>query len=415
MIKGNIKLPGDKSISHRAALFASLYKGKSRFSNFNNNQDCSATLNCLAALGIDYRFDSGGNLDIHGKDIKAWKEPANLNAQNSGTTARLLSGILANVTFPTQLTGDKSLSKRPMQRIIEPLKLMGANIKSNDFKLPLSFLPVNQLQGIEYELPVASAQVKSAVLLAGLFAEGQTAVIEEYQTRDHTERMLGLNTEFINGKKYIYSSRLQLIPDLNMEVPGDISSAAFFIAAALSVKQSDLIISSICLNPTRTGILQVLKDMGAQIEVNPKNKQVEPIGDLHIKYSSLTNLNVDKQLIPNIIDEIPILAVLATQADGLFTVRNARELRFKESDRIKTIVNNLKNLGIVVEDYDDGFELEGPQHIQSGEVITEGDHRIAMAFKVAEIISGKKIVIDNPKCAAVSFPDFYQILNLINH
>ncbi len=411
-LNGSITLPGDKSIAHRAALFSAIRMGKAFFSNFNLNKDCQATLSCLNALGIKTHLNSKKELIVEGRRLEDWQQPTEvLNAQNSGTTARLLSAFLANLSFPTKLVGDPSLSKRPMKRIIEPLTKMGAHITSNHGFLPLQFTPVKALHGIEYELPVASAQVKSAVLLAGLFAEGQTRVIESVPSRDHTERLLQLPVEITEeGKKVIISHAQLKIPDISMKIPGDFSSAAFFIAGALLLPHSEIVIQNVSLNPTRTGFLQILQQMGAQIEIQQKQSQPEPAGDLVIHSQPLNNIEIPAKLVPNIIDEIPILSILASQSEGTFLLRQAGELRFKESDRIKAIVENLARVGVKAEEFEDGFQINGPQRFRKGRVITHGDHRIAMAFAIANLVSDGLIELDNPACVAVSFPEFFDIL-----
>ncbi len=413
MISGKIKLPGDKSISHRAALFAGFKEGISTFTNFSLNDDCRATLQCLEKLGVEHKQD-GDHLTIFGKPIIKWQQPSSpLDAHNSGTTARLISGLLAALPFNTTLVGDASLSKRPMRRVINPLKEMGAQISSNDGRLPLTFKGNAHLKAINYLMPVASAQVKSALLLTGLHAEGNTKIIEEATTRDHTERMLNLPVQIVNGKKEISTHSSLTIPNLSMEIPGDFSSAAFFICATLGIPGSSLEISSVSLNPTRIGLIDIIKIMGAEIEYTVRQNNPEPIGEIQVRFSHLKNITVPKEVVPNIIDEIPVLAILATQAEGTFVLKNAEELRFKESDRIATIVKNLANLGIEVDEYRDGFSISGPQKIKGGKIITHGDHRIAMAFSIATLFTNEKIEIDNPDCASVSFPDFYHILNEI--
>ncbi len=413
-IKGEISLPGDKSISHRSALFASFSDGVSVFENFNFNDDCSATLNCIKQLGVNFEI-TDDKLKIYGKKLENWTESADiLNAENSGTTTRLISALLANLTFPTKISGDSSLQKRPMKRIIEPLTRMGARIRSQNGYLPMEFHPSIPLKGISYELPVASAQVKSAVLLAGLFAEDETEVIEYTQTRDHTERMLGLPIKINNdGSRSIFSSRNIKITPLSMTIPGDFSSAAFFIAAALITPDSELLIKNVSLNPTRTGLLTILKRMGADLKIDLIREKPEPMGNIAVKYSQLHNINIEKEIIPNIIDEIPILAVLASTAEGSFELQNAEELRYKESDRIRAIALNMKNTGIRIEELEDGFKMQGGQHFIGGKVKTYGDHRIAMSFAIANLIADQEIILDNPECTAVSFPEFWSVLKWI--
>ncbi|APF19520.1 3-phosphoshikimate 1-carboxyvinyltransferase [Caldithrix abyssi] len=414
-LKGTVLLPGDKSISHRAALFSAIREGTSYFENFNFNRDCLATLACLRAVGVEIETKEDTSVRINGKDPGRWQKPDHpLNAENSGTTARLLSALLANLPFPTTLIGDASLSRRPMKRIIEPLTQMGADIRSNNGYLPLEFFPVSGLKGIDYELPVASAQVKSAVLMAGLFAEGATRVIETIPSRDHTERLLNLPVEIdARGRKIIRSRRGLPIPDISMKIPGDFSSAAFFITGALLLPGSELMIKNVSLNPTRTGFLEVLKQMGAQLEINLTQQEPEPAGEIVIRPQKLHNIEIPEELIPNIIDEIPILSILAARSEGTLVLRHASELRFKESDRIKAIVQNLRQIGVEVEEFEDGFQVCGPQSFKGGKITTFGDHRIAMSFAIADLLSDEPIEPDDPDCAAVSFPDFYHILKSV--
>lgn len=411
---GTIFLPGDKSISHRAALFSALRPQPTEFKNYNFNQDCSATLECLKQLGVNWHY-ADQKLKIEGRALTEWRQPPSvLDAKNSGTTARLLSAILANLPFETTLDGDLSLRKRPMQRVIKPLEQSGAVIKSEKGNLPLTFSPVKTTTAIRYRLPMASAQVKSAVLLNGLFASGQTEVIETLHSRDHTERMLKLRTkQNADGSRSIFSDAGISIPDLSMTIPGDFSSAAFFIAGALLLPGSEIVIKNVSLNPTRTGFLKILQQMGAQIKVEQEHEFPEPAGTITVGYSELRNIEIPPQLVANIIDEIPILAVLACTAQGTLKLRNAGELRFKESDRIALIVENMRNLGIEIEEYDDGFEMPGLQRFKGGSIRTAGDHRIAMSFAIADLVCAEDIQIDNPDCVAVSFPEFWNTLNAI--
>lgn len=412
-IKGELTLPGDKSISHRSALFAALYEGESVFTNFNYNADCTSTLQCLQTLGVKWMAERD-KLVINGKHPSQWL-PADqaLDAGNSGTTTRLLSGLLAGAPHTYTLKGDASLSRRPMKRILDPLHKMGARIESQDSRLPLHFSPVEKLHGIDYDLPVASAQVKSAVLLAGLLAEGRTIVRERVQTRDHTERLLQLPVRHYTGDAYqeIESSMEIGIPNISMYIPGDISSAAFFMVAACAVPGSELVIRNVSLNPTRSGIVTLLKDMGADIRETVLKDAPEPLGDIHVQATPLRNIILNGPIIPNVIDEIPVLTVLAAMADGRFELSDAEELRFKESDRISTMVENLRNVGIEVEEKKDGIILEGPQTFKGGKIITHGDHRIAMSFAIADLVSKEDIHIDQPECVDVSFPGFWKMLN----
>jgi 3-phosphoshikimate 1-carboxyvinyltransferase len=335
-----------------------------------------------------------------------------LDAKNSGTTLRLLSGILAAQQFATRILGDQHLNRRPMGRIITPLRQMGANISAEQDRFPpLHFEPVERLHAIEYRLPVASAQVKSSILLAGLYAQGTTAVIEKIATRDHTERMLNLpKKELADGSYQFHSDNNIEIDDLSMYIPGDFSSAAFFIVAALLLPGSECLIRNVSLNSTRTGLLQVLEKMGAHIDITIRQENPEPMGDIRVQHQPLTNCTLEGAIIPTIIDEIPILAILALRAEGKFTVRDAGELRVKESDRIRAVCQNLKTLGVTIEEFEDGFSFEGPQKISGGPVVTGDDHRIAMAFAIGALLTKERVILDNPACVNVSFPGFWQEL-----
>lgn len=412
-IAGRLSFSGDKSISHRAALFAAICERTTVFQNFNPNKDCLATLGCLRELGVDWHLD-GQTLTVNGRHPDNWHAPGSiLDARNSGTTTRLLSGILATRSFQSILDGDRSLRQRPMGRIIDPLKAMGARIDSVGGKLPLTFHPARIMRGMSYVMPVASAQVKSCLLLAGLFCEGETRIIENIQTRDHTERMLGLKIENENGARVLVSSKNHIVPDLNMKIPGDISSAVFFIAAALMLDHSDLIIENVSLNPTRTGILDVFKQMGAVLKITENVGKIEPVGQIRVLCSKLHNISLRGSIIPAIIDEIPMLAIVASQSTGRFEICDAKELRFKESDRIRAIVDNLRLLNIKIDEFDDGFALTGPQTLSGGSVHTMNDHRIAMSFSIADLLTNAHIVLDDKSCIDVSFPGFQESLKRI--
>ncbi|MBN2426143.1 MAG: 3-phosphoshikimate 1-carboxyvinyltransferase [Calditrichaceae bacterium] len=415
-VRGEITLPGDKSISHRAGLFSALRDKESYFTNFNYNQDCTSTLNCLEKMGIEWERTGQDSIKIKGFHLNDWKKPdKELYAGNSGTTARLISGILCNAPFESILTGDESLSKRPMKRVIDPLELMGAKILSNQGLMPLHFQKVKKTKAIKYKLPVASAQVKSCVLLSGLFAEGETEVIESKISRDHTERMIGLNKNYnSDGTLSVFSSPDIRIPDLSMKIPGDFSSAAFFIVASLLLPGSEIIIKDVSLNPTRTGLLTVLEKMGAKFEINEKQTKPEPFGDILVTAQNLKNIEIPLDIVPNIIDEIPVLSILASQSDGTMILHGAGDLRHKESDRISMITGNFRRMGMDITEYDDGFEITGPQNIaKSAQIETKDDHRIAMAFGIANLITEHEIIPDNPQCADVSFPGFWSILERI--
>lgn len=411
-LKGEITIPADKSISHRAIMLSSLARGKSLITNFSSGADCWSTLNIFKQLGVEIKEIDKKTVEIT-SDGKLKKSLTPLDAGNSGTTTRLLSGILAGQDFDSQIIGDESLSKRPMKRIIEPLTLMGARIESEDNHLPLNIYG-QKLHGIIYPMPIASAQVKSSILLAGLNAENKTTVIEPAQSRNHTELMLkylGANIITDNNEITIYPSELTA---KNIEIAGDISSAAFFIAAGLIVPDSDFIIKNVGINSTRTGILDVVERMGAKIGVNNKRTvSGEECADLHVKYSdNLKGCVIEGEDIPRLIDELPVIAVLASQADGETIVKNAEDLRNKESDRIKCLVTELKKAEINIEETPDGFIINGKNKIK-GNVVLESysDHRLAMSFYVLGLISEKEIGINNFEWINISFPEFENLIS----
>ncbi len=416
-VKGELVLPGDKSISHRAVMLASLAKGKSFIHNLSNSEDVLSTKKCFSQLGASI-IDNGDRVEIVGRGYKGFVESENeLYAGNSGTTARLLMGILSGQNFSSVITGDKSLSSRPMRRVIEPLSLMGVKTEeaSGQF-LPIKIFPPKEIIPINYKLPVASAQVKSAILLAGLHCSNSTEVIENIPTRNHTELMLGL--KIINSDKKIISVVSQHnYPEANEYfIPSDISTASFFIVLTLLTKQSELLIKNISLNETRTGVLKVLREMGGEIEiVNENIFNGEKRGDVFIQSSVLRNVKIDNTIIPNIIDEIPILAIAGLFADSAFEIRNASELRKKESDRINSICNNFRLLGLNVNEYEDGFKVEGD--IQNQQVIFESfrDHRIAMAFSILSLLLDEGAAVNNFECVKISNPDFITQLKSISY
>jgi len=416
-VTGIIHSPGDKSISHRVALISALSNGENIIENFLISDDTLRTLACLEELGVDIELSE--KLKIKGRGFKNFQKPnSTLYAGNSGTTIRLLSGILAGQNFNSEITGDDSLRRRPMMRIIKPLRMMGAKIEATgNGTAPLKIYAVENLNSIEYELEIPSAQVKSCIIFAGLHAEGKTKIIEKIQTRDHTERLLGLKVSSENGKKII-----EVEPGIKIEnkyylIPGDISSSAFFIVAASIIPNSYVVVKNVSLNPTRTGFIDVLRKMGAVIELeNVREVANEQLGDVIVKSGkeiNLKNLTLSGDLIPSIIDEIPVLAIAGTVAEGVFEVRDAGDLRNKESDRIKAIVSNLRNMGVDVEEYDDGFSFEGRKKLKGTLIQTFNDHRIAMAFSIAGLIAEGETVIDDPECVKISFPNFYEILKNI--
>ena len=407
-LSGTITIPADKSISHRAVMFSSLAKGKSVIKNFSNGQDPLSTLNIFKTLGISAeRLDDKLIITSDGL-LKSTSTP--LDCGNSGTTMRLMAGILSGQNFNSKLIGDASLSKRPMKRIIEPLTLMGANIKSDNFKAPLE-ITASKLIGIDYTSKISSAQVKSSVILAGLFADGVTSVTEPYLSRNHTELMLlhmGANLK-VDGLK-VSVQKSDLAP-ATIEIPGDISSAAYFIVAALLVPNSEIILKNVGLNPTRTGIIDVVKRMGGNIEIlDERTVSNERVGDIKIKSSDLKACEISKEDIPRLIDEIPVIAVLATQADGTTVIKDAQDLRNKESDRITAVVTELKKLGADIEETPDGMIINGKTKLNGNCALeTYHDHRLAMSLYVAGLICENEILIKDFEWVDISFPEFEKL------
>ncbi len=409
-LKGEITIPADKSISHRAVMFSSLAKGETKIEKFSRGADCHSTLEVFKKLGVESEFLSEQSLLIKSKGLFASTEE--LYCGNSGTTMRLMSGILAGQNFDSVLTGDESLSKRPMARVIKPLELMGARIESNGNKSPLK-ITGTKLHGIDYISELASAQVKSCVLLAGLFADGKTNFTEPHLSRNHTELMLSyLGADVATDKNTVTVKNSQLLAR-DITVVGDISSAAFFIVAGLITPNSDITIKNVGLNPTRTGILDVVKMMGADFEIlDEKTVSNELVGDLRIKYSQLKACTVEGEIIPRLIDELPIIAVLATQAKGTTIIKDAQDLRNKESDRIKAVVAELKKLGAEIEETEDGFIIEGKTSLKGGvEVETYHDHRLAMSLYVTGLICEKPISINGFEWVNISFPEFEGLMD----
>jgi len=414
-VKGELALPGDKSISHRAVIFSCMAKGLSEIENLSNGEDVRSTLKCFSELGVKSKWENE-RLIIEGKGFKNFTAPLNnLDAGNSGTTARLLAGFLSAQPFESTLIGDTSLSQRPMKRVIEPLYLMGAKFSATpNLTLPLTIHPAEKFSPIIYEMPVASAQVKSSILLAGLHLEDETCVIESEQTRNHTEVMLGLRVEEKERKRFSYSSRKNYPSAQNYFVPSDISSAAFFIVLTLLAKNSEVILRHVSLNETRTGIIKILKETGSEIEmVNQLNSDNELYGDIIVRSSQLHSIEIPKEIIPNIIDEIPILSVASILGTGEFEIRNASELRVKESDRISALVQNYKILGLDVEEFPDGFSVSGT--IQNENPVFESfhDHRIAMAFAILSMFLKNGGKISNFDCVKISNPQFLQQVNCL--
>ncbi len=414
-IKGTITVPGDKSISHRGLLLGAIAEGTTTIHNLSSSVDVWSTWRCLKQLGVEI-IEKDDSLEVIGKGFYGLKPPSKrLDCGNSGTTMRLMTGILAAQPFTTTLVGDDSLNQRPMKRIIEPLTQMGAKIESQPGGLAPLTIYGSKLNATYYKSPVASAQVKSAILLAGLHARGTTTVNEPHLSRDHTERMLadfgvivnraGLSVS-LDGGKVLHGSEVR--------VPGDFSSSAFFIGAALIVPNSELTIKNAGLNPTRTGMLAILKHTGAKIEIEPyQQKSSEPVGDINVFTSRLNGIEIPPDLVPKLIDEVPILAVIATQAKGTTKLTGAKELRVKESDRLNAIVNNLSLMGVQIEELEDGFIIEGQQKLKGAVVDSYGDHRIAMAFAVAGLIAEGETQIKNSECVEISMPNFFETLQEI--
>lgn len=414
-VSGTIYFPGDKSISHRALLISSLADGKSIINNLPESEDVKSTLSCLENLGIKTE-KSGKDFVVYGRGFKGYKPSLKqLYAGNSGTTARLLTGILSVQNFDSIIEGDLSLSSRPMKRLIDPLLQMNCRLKSNDGKLPVHICPSDNLKPISYILPVPSAQVKSAILFAGLHLEEETSVTELIRTRNHTENLLGLKV--LNNKgKIISISSMKYYPEAKEYfIPGDISSAMFFIVLTLLTKNSELIIKNVCLNPSRIEAVNLLKKMGAKIQMDLKGESNnEAFGDLLVKSSQLSNIKIKPEIIPLIIDEIPVLSIAGIFAEGDFEINNATELRNKESDRIKSLCSNLQKTGMTVEESEDGFRISG--EIKYADVIFSsfGDHRIAMAFAILSSLLKYGGKVEGFEASVISNPGFLKQLQSIS-
>jgi len=411
---GAIALPADKSIGHRTALLSALADGRSRIENYPSSADPQSTLGCLRQLGIGVETE-GDTVYVDGQGLGGLSAPdAPLDCGNSGTTMRLLSGILAGQSFDSVLTGDASLRSRPMARIADPLNEMGAEVALTDGHAPIHVSGGARLRGMTYRLPIASAQVKSCVLLAGLFAEGPTTVLEPTPSRDHTERMLGLDVETVDGVRHLTVDGGHRIPARTWHVPGDFSAAAFFLVAGSIVPDSTLRLDGVGMNPSRNALLDVLRSMGAEIDVaNERMKGGEPIADLTVHGADLRATRVDGAQIPNLIDEIPVLAVAAACASGRTVIRDAAELRVKETDRLEATAHNLQALGADVEEFEDGLAIEGPAALVGTTVSSFDDHRIAMAMGVAGLVAEGTTTITDAACAQVSFPDFWGELHAV--
>jgi 3-phosphoshikimate 1-carboxyvinyltransferase len=409
--RGRFTLPGDKSLSHRLAIMGALAHGESRFTNFSTADDCAATLRCLEAMGVRTRREAN-IVDVVGRGpegLQAAKEP--LDAANSGSTLRMLAGVVAARPFRTVITGDASLRRRPVERVAEPLRMMGARTSSSDGRPPL-VIDGGELQGMTWAMTTPSAQVKSAVLLAALQAKGPTTVVEPARTRDHTERLLpafGVPVEVL-GAEVSVQGGARLRP-FTFEVPGDVSSAAFLVVAALVVPDAFVHVENVLLNPRRTAFLDVLRRMGAHIETGLRQEHPEPVGWIEARFSPLGGAEITAEEVPALIDEVPILAVAAACGRGALVVRGAAELRVKESDRIAALAEGLRRLGGAVEEHPDGLTVRGGTPLRGAPVRSHGDHRIAMALAIAGLAAEGETDIEDAGCIAVSFPEFPSLLD----
>ncbi|MBS6545761.1 MAG: 3-phosphoshikimate 1-carboxyvinyltransferase [Butyricicoccus pullicaecorum] len=414
-LHGIITVPGDKSISHRAIMLGALADGTTRITGFLMGEDCLSTIDCFRKMGVEIEVGEREVL-VHGVGLHGLKQPTEpLYTGNSGTTTRLLCGILAGQRFEVQLSGDASIQKRPMGRVITPLREMGAKIEGIQGNYcPLTMYPSTQLHGITYELPVASAQLKSAILLAGLYASGQTCVVEPAPSRDHTERMLralGVSVE-TDGNVISLTPPARLTAK-DVTVPSDISSAAFFLVAGAIVPNSELTIQNVGVNPTRTGILDVLRDMGADITISNYRDDVEPICDLTVRSSKLHGTTIGGDVIPRLIDELPVLAVAAAFAEGQTVIRDAQELKVKESNRIAAMVSELSKAGAAVSETEDGMVIDGGKPLHGAAFETYNDHRIAMSMAVCALGCTGQSEILHPDVVAISYPDFFDTLSTL--
>lgn len=410
-LSGEITIPGDKSISHRAIMLAALANGSSKISHFLRSEDCLATLRAFQQMGIVID-DDGQTITVHGKGLHGLTAPTQaIDVGNAGTCIRLLSGVMAAQNFTSELVGDHSIMQRPMRRVVDPLALMGANISASTTGTPpLIIEPVNQLNAIDYRLPMASAQVKSCLLFAGMYAQGRTCITEPGLTRDHSERMLRAFAYPVNtqGKQISLQGGGQL-QACDIHVPGDISSAAFFMVAASIAKQADITLKNVGINPTRDGVIRILRLMGADIELqNQRTQGSEPVADIRIRQAELHGIDIPENLVPLAIDEFPAIFIAAACAKGTTRLTGAKELRVKESDRIQAMRDGLQTLAIDASARIDGIEITGGQ-IQAGEIDSCGDHRIAMAFLIASVAATSSIVVNDVDNIATSFPNFPEL------
>jgi 3-phosphoshikimate 1-carboxyvinyltransferase len=412
-VTGRVRIPGDKSISHRSLMLGGIAEGRTEVTGFLASADCLATLDAFRAMGVEVNRHAETSLTVHGRGLHGLSAPSTvLDMGNAGTAIRLAIGLLAGQRFESVLTGDSSLRSRPMERVAKPLRLMGADILTTDGKPPVTVRPAVSLQGIDYLLPVASAQVKSAILLAGLYAEGITTVTEPATTRDHTERMLrGFGVQIETDGPRVRLAGRQVLRGTRIDVPGDISSAAFFLVAGSIAGAGEYIIENVGVNPTRTGVIDILKLMGANITVVPRAAQGgEPVADLHVRRSELRGIAVPESLVPLAIDELPVLFIAAAAARGETVFTGAAELRVKESDRLAVMAAGLTRLGVPNELAPDGIRIEGgagsERRLLGGEIESHGDHRIAMAFTIASLLSDAPIRVRDTENVGTSFPGF---------
>lgn len=403
---GQIKVPGDKSISHRAVMLGSLANGVTEISGFLKGADCLSTIDCFRKMGIDIDIN-GENVTVHGNGLRSLKKPDEmLYTGNSGTTTRLLCGILAGQNFDTSITGDASIQKRPMSRVVQPLSMMGAKIE-NEY-CPL-YITGTKLHGIDYKMPVASAQVKTAIILAGLYADGETVIHEIEKSRDHTELMLSaMGADLTVDNLDITVKPTNDLTAVNVDVPGDISSAAFFLVLGAIMPNSQITVTNVGINPTRTGIINVLKDMGADITLeNVHTSAGETVADITVRSSSLKGTTVGGDIIPRLIDELPIIAVAAVFADGQTVIKDAQELKVKETNRIRAVVDEFNKCGIDITETDDGMIINGGKSIHGADFKTYGDHRMAMSLTVLAQLADGESTLDDSDCACVSYPTFF--------
>lgn len=403
---GQIKVPGDKSISHRAVMLGSLANGVTEISGFLKGADCLSTIDCFRKMGIDIDINSE-NVTVHGNGLRGLQQPYEmLYTGNSGTTTRLLCGILAGQNFDTSITGDASIQKRPMGRVVKPLSMMGAKIE-NEY-CPL-YITGTKLHGIDYKMPVASAQVKTAIILAGLYADGETVIHEIEKSRDHTELMLSaMGADLTVDNLDITVKPTNDLTTVNVDVPGDISSAAFFLVLGAIMPNSQITVTNVGINPTRTGIIDVLKDMGADITLeNVHTSAGETVADITVRSSSLKGTTVGGDIIPRLIDELPIIAVAAVFADGQTVIKDAQELKVKETNRIRAVVDEFNKCGIDITETDDGMIINGGKSIHGADFKTYGDHRMAMSLTVLAQLADGESTLDDSDCACVSYPTFF--------